>query len=226
MQLKLYKRSTLMLGFILLLSVFACIGLIIYKDLWIENKVLTIVIFVSILLVLMLIYSSIDLNYDKNLVRKAVRNGDVALVKINGGTFVRFARDARLQNHVYWKMNVELYDNDMNMIKTTMIEKFNPHQTSIPKGFIFVTYKKGHEEDSLAIPNIIISSIPEYQPFVEDYEKHIHPKYLNCYYNHGLIIQTYEDSIKLEKEMKEFDDKLERELEEKLKKEEAEKNKK
>ena len=156
--------------------------------------------FVLFIFLLSTCYSYYDLNADRNLIKKAVSNGDVALAKIKDGTFVRFARDAKLVNHVYWKLNAEVYDNDMKKIDTTIIEKFSTHQTSIPSGYVYVTYIEGKEDECLIIPNVIITSIPEYKVLVDDYEKALKPKYLNAYINNGLILQTYEDSLKAQKE--------------------------
>ena len=200
MQLKLYKRSTLFLAIVVIIDIVSIIALIVFKDCWINNKVITIVLFVLFVFLLTTIYSYYDLNADKNIIRKAVENGDVALAKINNGTFVRFARDARLKNHVYWKLDVEIFDNDMKKHDATIIEKFSTHQTQIPKGYVYVTYVEGKKDDSLIIPNIIIASIPEYKVLVDDYEKAIKPKYLNAYINDGLILQTYEESLKAQKE--------------------------
>ena len=200
MQLKLYKRSTLFLAIVVIIDIVSIIALIVFKDRWINNKVITIVLFVLLVFLLTTIYSYYDLNADKNIIRKAVENGDVALAKINNGTFLRFARDARLKNHVYWKLVVEIFDNDMKKHDATIIEKFSTHQTQIPKGYVYVTYVEGKKDDSLIIPNIIIASIPEYKVLVDDYEKAIKPKYLNAYINDGLILQTYEESLKVQKE--------------------------
>lgn len=200
MQLKLYKRSTILLVLLVLIDVLAISFLLINRESWANNKITVIALFVLFVLVLMMIYAHYDLNADKNLIRKRVSNGDVAMAKIKDGTFVRFARDARLENHVYWKLNVELYDNDMKKFDTTIIEKFSTHQTSIPSGYVFVTYVEGKEDECLIIPNVIISSIPEYKPLVDDYEKALKPKYLNAYINKGLRLQTYEDSLKDKKE--------------------------
>ena len=200
MQLKLYKRSTLFLTLVVIADIISVVCLIMFKDRWINNKVPTIVAFVLFVFALSTIYSYYDLNADKNLIKKAVSNGDVALAKINGGTFVRFGRDARLKNHVYWKLDAEIFDNDMKKFDAKIIEKFSTHQTQIPKGYVYVTYVEGKEDDSLIIPNVIIASIPEYKVLVDDYEKAIKPKYLNAYINDGLILQTYEDSLKAQKE--------------------------
>lgn len=200
MQLKIYKKSTLLLTIVLLADIISIVALIMFREKWATYKLETIIGFAALLFILATIYSSYDLHADQRMIRKAVSNGDVALAKINNGTFVRFARDARLRNHVYWKLDVEIFDNDMKKIDATIIEKFSTHQTQIPKGYVFVAYVEGKENDSLIIPNVIISSINEYQPLVEDYEKAIKPKYLNAYINDGLILKTFEESLKEQKE--------------------------
>ena len=195
MQLKLYKRSTLLLSLIVLIEVGSIVYMLTHPEIFKGRALVIIFGFVALMFVLTAVYTAIDLNMDKNLIRKRVANGDVALAKIKDGTFVRFARDARFKNHVFWKLNVDVYDNDMNKHETTIIEKFSPHQTSIPKGCVYVTYVEGQEEDCLIIPNVIISSIPEYKPLVDDYEKALKPKYLNAYINDGLILENYSDSL-------------------------------
>ena len=201
MQLKLYKRSTFLLSIVVLADVIGILLLLKYREQWAANKLTVIFLFALFVFLLSTVYSYYDLNADRNLIKKRVSNGDVALAKIKDGSFVRFGRDARLKNHVYWKLNAEIYDNDMKKHEATIIEKFSTHQTSIPQGYVYVTYEEGKADDALIIPNVIISSIPEYQPLVEDYEKALKPKYLNAYINNGLILQTYEESIKAQQEM-------------------------
>ena len=200
MQEKLFKRSSIILALILAIDIAGIVLLFKNKDLWLENKVIVICIFVAFILLTTFIYAYLDLNADRNIVRKAVKNGDVAMAKIIDGTFVRFGRDARLRNHVYWKLNAELIDDDMKKTKITIIEKFSLHQTKIPTGHVYVTYDPKHLNNCLIIPNVIISSIPEYKVLVDTYEKEIKPTYLNAYYNDGLIIQSYKDSIKAQNE--------------------------
>ena len=200
MQLKLYKRSTLFLTLVVLVDIASIVALIVFKDKWISNKVPTIIAFVLLVFVLSTVYSYYDLNADKIMIRKAVSNGDVALAKINNGTFVRFGRDAKLKNHVYWKLDAEIFDNDMKKFDATIIEKFSTHQTQIPKGYVYVTYVEGKENDCLIIPNVIIASIPEYKVLVDDYEKAIKPKYLNAYINDGLILETFEETMRAQKQ--------------------------
>ena len=195
MQLKLYKRSTLLLTIIVIIEISSILYLLKSRESWQNNALTVILCFVAFMFLLTVLYSYYDLNADKRLIRKAVSNGDVALARIKDGTFVRFARDARFKNHVFWKLNVEIYDNDMKRIDAQIVEKFSLHQTSIPKGDVYVTYVEGKENDSLIIPNVIIASIPEYKVLTDEYEKALKPKYLNAYINDGLLLESYKESL-------------------------------
>lgn len=202
MQYKLYKRSTIILGIILAIDIAAIIWLFVNRDVWAAMGYKIIIIFVLAIFLLTIIYSYLDLNQDKMIIRNKVKNGNIALAKITNGTYFKIIRDARLRTKVLWKLELEVYDQDMNMIKTETIEKFAPSQTSVPRGNCFVTYDPNKPKDILVIPNVIISSIPEFAPLVEEYEKKYKPTYLNVYYNNGLLIKTYAQSIKEEKEYK------------------------
>lgn len=213
MQNKLYKRSTILLFSIIALNMAIIIWLFMNKNVWIANKYIVIIGFVGFMLLSTVVFAYFDLNTDRNYIRKAVKNGDVAMAKIHSGTFVRFARDVRLKNHVYWELDATLYDDDIKEHKIKIIEKFSTHQTQIPKGHVYVTYNKNNLNDCLIIPNVIIQSIPEYKLLVDTYEKEIKPTYLNAYYKDGLILQSYKDSIKAQNEYyreynKEVKDKL------------------
>ena len=196
MQLKLYKRSTLLLTLVVICELSSIALLLANREKWQSNAIPVILCFVLAMLLMTSLYAYYDLNADRRLILKRVANGDVALAKIKDGTFVRFARDAKLKNHVFWKLDAEVYDNDMKKHNASIIEKFSLHQTSIPQGYVYVTYVEGKEDECLIIPNVILQSIPEYKPLVDDYEKALKPKYLNAYINDGLILQTYEESLK------------------------------
>lgn len=195
MQSKLYKRSTILLTIIVIIEVSLILYLLKTRESWQNNALVTILCFAAFMFLLTVLYSYYDLNADKRLIRKAVSNGDVALARIKDGSFVRFARDARFKNHVFWKLDVTIYDNDMKSHEAQIIEKFSLHQTSIPKGDVYVTYVEGKENDSLIIPNVIIASIPEYKALTDEYEKALKPKYLNAYINDGLLLESYKESL-------------------------------
>lgn len=196
MQEKLYKKSTLLLGIILFVDIASIIWLFVYRDKWISYGYKIILIFVFIIFLLTFLYSYYDLNVDKNTIKKMVRNGNIALIKINNGTFYKVIKDAKLKNKVLWKLDIDIYDQDMNKTSSEIVEKLSPTQTSIPKGYCFATYDPKKPHNILLIPNVIISSINEFAPLVQEYENKFKPTYLNVYYNKGLLIKTYADSIK------------------------------
>ena len=73
MQLKLYKRSTLLLTLVLIIDIIAIALLLTNRDAWASNPVPVIVGFVLLLFVLSMCYSYYDLNADKNIIRKKNR---------------------------------------------------------------------------------------------------------------------------------------------------------
>lgn len=196
MQDKLYKKSTIILGIIAIINIAAIIWLMLNRSLWVNHGFAVIFGFAIAVLLLLFIYSYYDLNQDRIIIKKMIRNGDIALAKIKRGTLYRIIKDAKFKNKVLWKLEIVLYDQDMNTINTEIIEKFSPTQTSIPMGNCFVVYNPKKPKDILIVPNIIISSIKEFAPLVEEYEKKFKPTYLNVYYNKGLIIKTYEETIR------------------------------
>lgn len=200
MQDKLYKKSTILLGIIVAVDILAIAWLLLNRNVWVTYGYKIIIAFVLGIFVLTFAYSYYDLNQDRNIIRKMVKNGDVAMIKINGGSLYRIIRDARLKNKVLWKLDVEVFDQDMKSFKTEIVEKFSPTQTTIPTGYCFATYNPNKPKNILIIPNVIISSIGEYAPLVQEYEVKFNPTYLNVYYNNGLLIKTYAESIKEEKE--------------------------
>lgn len=200
MQDKLYRRSTIILGLILVFNIGAIIWLFVNRNLWIANGYKVVITFVLLIFLLTFVYSYIDLNQDKIIIKKMVRNGDVALIRINKGSLHKIVKDAKLKNKVLWKLDIEVYDQDMNVTKTEIIEKFSGTQTSIPYGYCFATYNPKKPGNILIIPNVIISSINEFAPLVDEYEKKFKPTYLNVYYNNGLIAKTYSESLKEQNE--------------------------
>ena len=65
MQLKLYKRSTLLLTIVVLIDIISIVLLLTNRQLWANNKATTIFVFVLFIFILSLIYSHYDLNADK-----------------------------------------------------------------------------------------------------------------------------------------------------------------
>ena len=200
MQLKLYKRSTLILLAGILFIVGASVVLYMNRELWADHREMVYLPAIIIVFIFSAFIVWYDTNVDKRIIEKMTANGKIALARINGGTFVRFIRNARMQQQVLWQLDLTVYDQDMNEIKTTAIEKFSSHQTSIPEGNVYVTWDPAKPDHVFVIPNILLSAYPALKDIVEKYEKNkkIKISYLNSYYDKGMILRTFRDTIKME----------------------------
>lgn len=203
MQLRLYKKSTLILFFVILATLASTIILLSTRSKWGDNALLILILYFVWISGLSMAFTYYDTQTDKNIVKKMVSSGQVALAFAREGRFVRYIRDAKLNKYILWEIDITLYDQNMQAQNTTMIEKFNITQTSIPSGHFYVTYDPEKPEDILLIPNVLISSISAYQPLAMEYERVVKPRYLNSFYRYGNCLQTYEQSLKEQREMEE-----------------------
>ena len=200
MQLKLYKRCTAILfGLIIIIGGIGA-WLLTNKEKWADKSF---AIYMGLIiggLVAFMAFSYYEMNADRNMIKKMVGNGDIALARIKSGGFERFARDSKLKRYVFWKLDVTLYDKNMKKIETSLIEKFNLKQTQIPQGNVYVTYDPANPERMFIVPNALISVFPDLQPIVESYEKNkdIKITYLNVYYKDGMVLESFKDSMKKE----------------------------
>lgn len=200
MQLKLYKRSTLLLGLVLATILAAIIGLYITRESWSNHFGLVLLGFMFFVLLLTGVHAYYDTRYDIDLIKKMVINKKIALAFVKEGRFVRLTRDVKFKQHLLWEIDIDLYDLDMNKITTSTIEKFNINQKSIPHGNIYVTYDPEKPDRIFIIPNVILTSVPELAPIVQMYEANLKTKYLNAFYQNGNRLMTYKDSVAEEKE--------------------------
>lgn len=203
MQLKLYKKSTLILFFVVIATLLSTILLVSTRSKWGDNSLLILIVYFVGISSLSIVFTYHDTQTDKRIIKKMVTSGQIALAYAREGRFVRYIRDAKLNKFILWEIDITLYDQNMQAHNTTMIEKFNITQTSIPSGHFYVTYNPEKPEDILLIPNVLISSINAYQPLAMEYERVVKPKYLNSFYRYGNCLQTYEQSLKEQREMKE-----------------------
>ncbi|HPX33277.1 MAG TPA: hypothetical protein PLT36_07220 [Erysipelotrichaceae bacterium] len=203
MQLRLYKKSTIILFFVIIATLLSTILLISTRNKWGDNALIILIGYFIGVSGLNMAFAYYDTKTDQKIIKKMVTSGHVALAYAKEGRFIRYIRDARLNKFILWEIDITLYDHDMQAHNTTMIEKFNITQTSIPSGHFYVTYNPEKPDDILLIPNVLISSIGAYQPLAMEYEKVVKPKYLNSFYRYGNCLQTYEQSLKEQREKEE-----------------------
>ena len=198
MQQKLYRRCTIIIATLIVALIGGSVYLYINRELWADKKALVLVPMMIGIFVILAIYVWYETNCDKLIIRKMVNNNKIALAYIKSGGYVRVIRDSKLKNHVLWKLELTVYTQDGQTIETSTIEKFAPFQTSIPSGNVYVTYDENKPDHIFIIPNAVIGSYPELQPIVEAYEnnKKIKITYLNAYYDQGIVLKTFKETLK------------------------------
>ncbi len=118
MQLKYYKRSTALIGAIAVAAVVILVILLLNRGMWEDNSVLVFGIYIAAVFLATFIYADYDLNVARRAVMKKVREGHIALAKINGGKTEQMIRDSRFRNYMLWDLDLTVIDNDLNTIHT------------------------------------------------------------------------------------------------------------
>jgi len=74
-------------------------------------------------------------------------------------------------------------------------EKMNVETDKIPNGSVFVTYDPEKPTQIFVAPNVLISQLPELMPAVRKIEANASIRYLDTYYNKGMVIKSMKDSL-------------------------------
>ena len=201
MQLKIYKRLNLIIiTYLIILILFL---FIMFKNpaLWEKNKFLIIGLLVIFSTIFIFTFRYYESNADKKIINKMVFEGKIALARIDGGNFNRFIKDTKGIKYPIWDLDVTIYNTDGATKKLKMLDKFSSIQTRIPTGFVYITYDET-SENSFIVPNLLLGAFDNSTELVKKYEKNIKQiKYLNVYYHKGIVIETYKDTIRKEKEL-------------------------
>jgi len=148
----------------------------------------------------MTIFHNYENNADKKIINQMVLEGKMVLAKINHAEFERIHKDSALKRFVIWKLDITFYDHEYKEHKETIYEQFAPLQESVPQGNIYVTYDPEDPECIFIVPNMLVGAYDTNKDLILGYEKKFtNIKYLNVYYNRGLVVETFMDSIKKKK---------------------------
>ena len=74
-------------------------------------------------------------------------------------------------------------------------EKMNADTQDIPNGSVFVTYDPEKPTQIFVVPNVLISRLPELMPAVREMEAKASIRYLDAYYNKGMVIKSMKESL-------------------------------
>lgn len=203
MQLKINRK----LNFILLIYTVLLLGVIIFlvvnRDIWDNNRMTIIVTLIVASTLFLVMFKYYEANYDKKIINKMTSNGNIALARIEKGTFNRIIKDSNNRKYTIWDLNVTLYDQNNEVHKMTFSEKFASTQTSIPNGFIYVTYDTDKPEAVFIIPNMLLGAFENIPPIIQNYEKTVKDiRYLNVYFTKGIVLETFKESLRKKQEEK------------------------
>ena len=197
MQLRIYHGlNAILLGIIA--AVVIAGGIIMAKYPTLENKTLVLIIYFAITILVYFIFKMIETNYDKRMIQKMVMKGDIALANIKGAKAIKHIKDTSGKHYHLWEIEVEYFDQQFKKHKYTLIDKLNVNVREIPNGTVYITHNEEKPNQKFLVQNVMIGHIPSLQPIIAAYEKNkiIPIKYLNVYYKDGIVVETYETSMK------------------------------
>ena len=197
MQLKILKRLNLilyaLLGAVLILAIVVILNfnffrphlLLVFAGTFIYN------------MIAFFLYKYLEKNWDKSIIQKMAIANQVVIANIKQSKQLFSFKDSGGKRYNMWQIELEYVDHDLNHHTTLIFEKLNQELTILPLGTVFLTYDPKKPDRQFIVPNVIISHIDTMIPIVSNYEKSKKAfiKYLNVYYNDGLIIETYRQSM-------------------------------
>lgn len=162
-----------------------------------EIRTMYLVCFGIIFVALTILYKVREAQWDKRVITKMAVAGQVAIANIKSAERVLRMRDSNFVAYWIYALQIELYDHKHKRIEKTIYEKLNIQSDEIPQGTVFVTYDEKKPEQIFIVPNMLISQLEHLKPLAEAYErdKTIKIKYLNVYYNKGIVIKTYQETV-------------------------------
>lgn len=202
MQLKIFKRLNAILYFMLgAVLVFIIFMLVKFGFHWPFMWEIFVAIFIYNI-ICFFIYKTLEKNWDKSIIQKMAINNQIAIANIKKSALAFPFKDSSGNHYNMWQIEIEYVDQDYNHHQTVIFEKMNHAVNLIPLGTIFVTHDPKRPERKLIVPNVIISHIETLMPIVQNYEKSKKSfiKYLNVYYNFGIVIETYRQSMQKEEQ--------------------------
>lgn len=196
MQLKIAKimNSLLILMAIVVLALAAGYYLIYTR--YPEYKTFYLIAFVIITVALLFLFRWMEEGWDKRVITRMAKDGQVALANIKSSQRVMRMRDSAFTNFWLYEFRADLVTPDLQTLPDIRFwEKMNVDTQQVPNGSVFVTYDPDKPTQIFVVPNVLISQLPDLMPVVRKIESHTSVRYLDCYYNKGMVIQSMKDSL-------------------------------
>ncbi len=175
-----------------------------------EYKTYYLIAFVIITIVLLFLFRWMEAGWDKRVITRMAQQGKLALANIKSSERVMHMRDSSFTNFWLYEFSADLITPDLKTLKNIKFwEKMNADTEQIPTGSVFVTYDPDKPTQIFVVPNVLISQLPELMPIVRKIEASTKVRYLDSYYNKGIVIKTMKES--LAEQRQKLDENLEKE---------------
>ena len=161
-----------------------------------EFKTTYLILFAIIAITLMIVFRWMEDSWDKRVITRMAKGGKVALANIKHSERVMRMRDSAFTNFWLYEFVADLVTPELETLKDVKFwEKMNAETDKIPNGSVFVTYDPEKPTQIFVVPNVLISQLPELMPAVRKIEANASIRYLDTYYNKGMVIRSMKASL-------------------------------
>ena len=196
MQLKIAKIINSLLALLTVIILALAGGYIFVYNRYPEFKTTYLILFAIIAVALMIFFRWMEEGWDKRVITRMAKEGNVALANIKRSERVMRMRDSAFTNFWLYEFVADLVTPDLETMKDVKFwEKMNAETDKIPNGSVFVTYDPEKPTQIFVVPNVLISQLPELMPAVRKIEANASIRYLDTYYNKGMVIRSMKDSL-------------------------------
>lgn len=196
MQLKIAKIINSLLIVLTVIILALAGGYIFVYNRYPEFRTTYLIIFVLVAIGLMLFFRWMEEGWDKRVITRMVKDGKVALANIKHSERVMRMRDSTFTSFWLYEFVVDLVTPDLQTLPDVKFwEKMNADTQQVPNGSVFVTYDPEKPTQIFVVPNVLISQLPELMPVVRRIEANASIRYLDTYYNKGMVIKSMKDSL-------------------------------
>lgn len=196
MQLKIAKIINSLLALLTVIILVLAGGYFFVYNRYPEFKTTYLILFALIAIALMIFFRWMEEGWDKRVITRMAKDGKVALANIKHSERIMRMRDSAFTNFWLYEFVADLVTPELETMKDVKFwEKMNVETDKIPNGSVFVTYDPEKPTQIFVVPNVLISQLPELMPTVRKIEANASIRYLDTYYNKGMVIKSMKDSL-------------------------------
>ena len=197
MQLRVAKLLNKFLAVIIAVIIIGIVLVLYLTGIYPNLRILFVCLFIAVAVALMAVFRWFESQWDKKIITRMVRDGKIALVNILSAERIMPMRDSSFVSYWLYEFKSELYDSKRKKIEKTFYEKMARETDIVPAGSVYVTYDEAMPGQVFIIPNVMISHMPHLAPVIKRYEsdKSISVKYLDAYYNKGMVLKNFKETV-------------------------------